>query len=331
MFDCFRIVSFLFLFFELAFSSFAQFAPAAGQVGSTAIHKDSSIIVAWAQHCAVQRGPKDISQPHLGLASAGAAHQATGMAGDGLIVSLGDGGQATLTFSYPIQNGPGPDFVVFENAFNATFLELALVEVSSDGQHFVRFPAISNTDTAVQVGGFGNVDPTRIYNLAGKYKANYGTPFDLEELIADTAVLDLNAITHVRLIDVVGSMQPNYASRDSRGVKINDPWSTPFASGGFDLDAVGVLHQNTNISITKIPLSSIQLYPNPIQQGQNVQLELPHSMLGQSLQIYTLHGVLVDQQILQNSSLTTQHLEKGCYLLYIENDQHYYTQKLVVK
>jgi hypothetical protein len=35
----------------------------------------------------------------------------------------------------------------------------------------------------------------------------------------------------------------NYASCDSQGHQINDPWPTPFPTGGFDLDAVGVIHQ----------------------------------------------------------------------------------------
>ena len=88
-----------------------------------------------------------------------------GKAGDGAIVSLGDAGVAVLTFSTPIRNGQGPDFAVFENAFSNTFLELALVEVSSDGQNFVRFDAISNTDTTLQIGGFGHVDATNLEHV----------------------------------------------------------------------------------------------------------------------------------------------------------------------
>jgi hypothetical protein len=69
-----------------------------------------------------------------------------------------------------------------------------------------------------------------------------GTPFDLDELSGVSALLNIDAVTHVRIIDVVGSLNDLYASRDSLGNKINDPWSTPFASSGFDLDAVGVIH-----------------------------------------------------------------------------------------
>ena len=74
----------------------------------------------------------------MGKASSGDTNSPLGKAGDGTILSLGDGGEATLTFSTPISNGQGADFAIFENSFSATFLELGLVEVSSDGQNFVR-------------------------------------------------------------------------------------------------------------------------------------------------------------------------------------------------
>jgi len=250
-----------FLFTILSQSLIAQFSPPQGQLGSTAIPKDSSIIIAWATHCTLHRGLMDITQPSLGLATAGQAALAVGPAGNAQTVSLGDSGVATLTFEYPIRNGAGADFVVFENAFSATFLELAFVEVSSDGQNFVRFPAISNTDTTMQVGSFGAVDATKIHNLAGKYRANYGTPFDLDDLLADSLLLDFDQITHVRIVDAIGSMQESYASRDSRGVKVNDPWTTPFPSGGFDLDAIGVIHNNTNIAVRYIANDFIKYIP----------------------------------------------------------------------
>lgn len=42
---------------------FAQYAPAAGLPGSTTIHKDSSVFVAWATGCEVARGPINILDP----------------------------------------------------------------------------------------------------------------------------------------------------------------------------------------------------------------------------------------------------------------------------
>ena len=76
----------------------------------------------------------------------GEPEDATGMAGDGRVVSLGDGGVAILTFDTPLSDGPGPDFAVFENAFLETFLELAFVEVSSDDVNYFRFPWFFNNE-----------------------------------------------------------------------------------------------------------------------------------------------------------------------------------------
>ena len=165
------------------------------------------------------------------------------------VVSLGDGGSITLGFNTPIANGPGSDFAVFENGFltgpsgsGLAYLELAVVNVSSDGVHFFRFPDVSETQTSTQVGGFDSLDATNLHDLAGKYIAGYGTGFDLSELAGVSPYLNINDVTEVRITDVVGSIDPRYGTRDSLGNLINDPFPTPFASGGFDLNGVGVIH-----------------------------------------------------------------------------------------
>ena len=240
------------------------------------MHKDSSAFVGWATACVVQRGPQDISAPGLGLASVGVQANVVGMP-NGNVLSLGDGGSATLTFAQPISNGPGWDFAVFENGFNDTYLELAFVEVSSNGIDYVRFPATSNTQTEAQIDGFGAVDATLIDNFAGKYRAQFGTPFDLEELAGDPTI-DVSAVTHVRLIDVVGCIQAVYATYDHLGRVVNDPWSTPFASSGFDLDGVGVIHQLAT-DVTELPhaIRNVQVYPNPTEglTGLHYTLDVP--------------------------------------------------------
>jgi len=232
------------------------YAPAAGQTGSTAVPANSSSIVAWATSVAeVHLGPQQIGDPVLGSipASFGTPSNALGHADATVItptpvISLGDGGWITLNFAQPITNGLGADFAVFENGFSDNFLELAFVEVSSDGTNFVRFNSVSLTQTTTQVNGddsvgpFGSVDPTNINDLAGKYRAGFGTPFDLAELSGHPG-LDINHITAVRIVDVVGSINPAYATYDSLGHIINDPWATPYDSSGFDLDAIGVLNQ----------------------------------------------------------------------------------------
>ena len=54
--------------------------------------------------------------------------------------------------------------------------------------------------------------------------------------------VNVNDIRYVRIIDVIGSINPALGSRDSLGNLINDPYPTAFGSGGFDLNGVGVLN-----------------------------------------------------------------------------------------
>lgn len=227
----------------------AQFAPAPGLPGTTAMHADSSAFVAWATDCVAEPGPMNITNPSAGTAGAGwpASNVIGYPQGTMGVTCLGDGGRATVTFASPICNRPGPDFAVFENGFeNAQmpgmyFLELGFVEVSSDGVNFFRFPAITYVQTETQLGGSGCINPTQIHNLASKYPAMYGTPFELDEL-PDDPLLNKNNITYVRVVDVIGNIDPEYCTYDSEGHRVNDPWPTPFASCGMDLDAVGVIH-----------------------------------------------------------------------------------------
>ncbi|HEY2146353.1 MAG TPA: PEP-CTERM sorting domain-containing protein [Pirellulales bacterium] len=226
------------------------FPPQAGQPGSTAIAAGDPRFVEWASSVvSLSRGPENVANPSLGLASFGAptnalgpSDAATNFAG---VVSLGDGGQITLGFTQPIRNGAGPDFAVFENGFASgglAFLELGFVEVSSDGLNFFRFPASSLTQTATQVASFGLLDATNLDDLAGKYVAGFGTPFDLGQLAGVSPLLDVNNVNYVRIVDVVGSIDPMYATHDAFGNIVNDPWPTASASSGFDLDAVSVIN-----------------------------------------------------------------------------------------
>lgn len=220
------------------------FPPAADQPGSDAVSATDLRFSVWASSCEVERGPTEIGYPESSFASFGTDDKATGPADASPgspypVVSLGDGGAATLEFSQPFGDAPGQDLAIFENGFVSTFLELAHVEVSSDGVNYFRFPSISLTESANDLGEGGSVDPTNVRNLAGKYLAGYGTPFDLAELRHVSPLLDLQRITHVRILDAVGTNDPAFATTDSAGNKVIDPYPTPYFSSGFDLDAVG--------------------------------------------------------------------------------------------
>jgi Secretion system C-terminal sorting domain len=317
-----RAWSGLFLLCAMPVFCFAQYAGAAGTPTSTAIFQDSSVFRAWATGCTVERGFLNIADPSLGRATAGDSSLALGKAGSNATVSLGDGGSAILTFKNPIANGAGADFAVFENGFADNFLELAFVEVSSNGIDFVRFPAVSNMPFATQIDAFDFANnATNLYNLAGKYRARCGTPFDLDEL-KNSANLNINAITHVKIIDVVGSINPQFASLDSRGNLINDPYPTPFPQGGFDLEAVGVIHEKTAQNTEK----AVSFYPNPLQNNLFITINVALK----SLQLFDIQGKLVENFLPQSQIYPCESLPKGVYLLVsIAENGDMLTQKLV--
>lgn len=301
------------------------YAPAAGQVGSTAIASNDDSFSFWATTCDVTRGSIDISDNNAPDASYGQDSDAVGAA-DGLsVVSLGDGGTAVLTFSPAISNGSGADFAIFENAFGDTFLELAFVEVSSDGVNYTRFPSVSLVQSDEQVDSFGETDPTFINNFAGKYRANFGTPFDLEEL-SGTPGLDLNQITHVKIVDVVGSVDDNYGSYDSDGNIINDPFPTAFESGGFDLDAVGVI--NSYVGVEASYTIDFTIYPNPASEQIFI-----NSYENSLVLIMDASGRILKSKSLNKGTnrVNISALPTGFYTVQVKSDHKVATKSLIVQ
>lgn len=303
----------------------AQYAPQAGLSGSTAISATSTAIVGWANNCSVQRGYINIANPSLGTVSGGSETNSLNAA-DGTILCLGDSGVATLTFSASIYNGEGADFAIFENGFidpsNSTmaFLELAFVEVSSDGINYFRFGASSNTPTNTQIPGSGvYMDASLINNLAGKYVSQYGTPFDLEEL-KDKPGLNVNNITHVRIVDVVGAVDA-HGSRDKDGKIINDPYPTNFPTGGFDLDAVAALHMNaTGVSVAQHMLN-VSVYPNPTTD--NITINIPeYNNNDYNITITTITGNTLVSEIRStiNTTISIADFPAGIYYISISNN-----------
>ena len=193
------------------------------------------------------RGLVNIDMPVLGNVNHGSALDipgvASGVATDA--VSLGDGGSVTVKFTDTIYDGPDFDFAVFENGISSgspslLFMELGFVEVSSDGIFFARFPTLTTRTTTV--ASFEEADPDDYANLAGNREHGIGTEFDLFDLTNHPLVIsgdvDLDAILYVRVIDVVG----NGSTFDTMSNPIYDPFTTPFLTGGFDIDAVGAIN-----------------------------------------------------------------------------------------
>lgn len=225
--------------------------------------------------------------------------------------SLGVGGQLTLGFLVPIGDGPGADFLVGENPFQVagsffgSFAELLFVEVSSDGVHFVRFPS-QWFGPSSPAGAFGSLPIGCAAHLAGQHEvlllpgadpqdvvAAGGDAFDLADLANEPMVLgglvDLAAITQVRLVDVVAGQ-----SLDSTGAVIFDP-----GSGSADVDAVTVIHQQGQID-ARGPVVALTI---AVDGTIVVRLEDPDGW--QDLDFTTLHSALFGVPIDPGAMIST--------------------------
>ncbi|HET7539290.1 MAG TPA: hypothetical protein VFK05_05440 [Polyangiaceae bacterium] len=138
------------------------------------------------------------------------------------VATLGNGGSITLGFAPSfIVDGPGPDFIVFENAFyvngdpNLPYAELASVEVSDDGQHFQAFPCTASEAPFGDCAGwhpvYANADENAIdatdpavaggdaFDLAelGLTRAQYLRITDRADLTGTNGTFDLDAVSIV--------------------------------------------------------------------------------------------------------------------------------------
>jgi hypothetical protein len=139
------------------------------------------------------------------------------------VATLGNGGSITLGFAPSfIVDGPGPDFIVFENAFyvngdpNVPYAELATVEVSDDAQQWQGFPC---TATAAPFGDCAGYHPV------------YANADDNTIDATDPAVAGGDAFDLAEL----GVPRARY-------VKITDRVDLTGTNGTFDLDAVSIVN-----------------------------------------------------------------------------------------
>ena len=245
-----------------------QFCPAPGAgVTSSAISYNSSKIKSWATGYQDLEYGSSATNPTFNdswKTPENAVGPVTSVEMTEGVVCLGDGGTITMTFSQGISNGSGYDFAVFENGFSSTYLELAYVEVSSDGVNYVRFPNFYMGKTPINdldQTETGQNYPTNVYNLASKYESGIGHGFDLEELqyaydyvknggtgftdeyaqslLNNFEKLDLNNIGYVRIIDILGEG----GETDSVGHVIYDPSGANPGAPGFDLKGIGVINE----------------------------------------------------------------------------------------
>lgn len=139
------------------------------------------------------------------------------------VASLGCGGSITLGFAAPWPvDGPGPDLVVFENAFRSgelTFVEPAQVLVSADGEDWRAFPCEPDG---------GAEPPPGCAGLRPVLAAEPGAALDPAALGGDAFDLADVGLAEARFLRIRDRTLEHYGS---------DTWCLG-AAGGFDLDAV---------------------------------------------------------------------------------------------
>jgi hypothetical protein len=142
------------------------------------------------------------------------------------VASLGCGGSITLHFAAPWPtDGPGPDFIVFENPFRAgetTFIEPAQVLVSEDGERWHAFPCAPEPGLTPPLGCAG-LEPVLAAGPAAPLDpaSAGGDAFDLAEL----------GLSQARWVRIIDRTAEHYGS---------STWCMG-AAGGFELDAVAVV------------------------------------------------------------------------------------------
>lgn len=174
--------------------------------------------------------------PCAGFGAAGMPEVVTGppigsgaFAGGLDVVSLGVGGEIVVNFgANAVVDGPGVDFVVFENAFYAggnpsqPATDLAEVSVSEDGVTWIAFPC--------EAGG-----PAPHGTCAGWRPVESApggvSPFDVAQAGGDPYDLSTLGLTRARFVRIKDLGQKTC------------PTEPPLPTNlGFDLDAIAVIH-----------------------------------------------------------------------------------------
>jgi hypothetical protein len=183
------------------------------------------------------------------------------------VLSLGDGGSITLEFVDTIAlNGPGPDLIIFENPFYTSgdtenvYAEVAFVEVSQDGQTFIRFPNRYDPEgtpvnNPLNWSGFAGVEP--VYS----HPDNGIDPTDPEQAGGDLFDLDDVGLDWIRYVRIIDTDEGENAAFCDHGNRIYDPGLPGGFTAGFDLDAVAAIFPQA--AHTPTPTPSPTPFPEP--------------------------------------------------------------------
>jgi hypothetical protein len=157
------------------------------------------------------------------------------------VVSLGNGGSIVVSFGpNAIVDGPGPDFIVFENPFwiagnpSGVYAEPGEVSVSDDGTTWQAYPCTPTYDPSAS-DGTGTEPP---YGSCAGWHIVYASPASgispLDPATAGGDAFDLAdlGVTHARYVRIVDKTM-----EDCPEAGPGEP-----TSNGFDLDAVAIVN-----------------------------------------------------------------------------------------
>jgi hypothetical protein len=157
------------------------------------------------------------------------------------VVSLGSGGTIVLSFApNAIVDGPGPDFIVFENPFDIggsstdLYAEPGEVSVSDDGTTWTTFPCTPVSEPGAS-DGTGTAPP---YGACAGWHVVYSSPANgissLDPAVAGGDAFDLAdiGVAHARYVRIV----------DRTAESCPEAGADKSTSNGFDLDAVAIVN-----------------------------------------------------------------------------------------
>ncbi|MHA1894744.1 MAG: hypothetical protein ACTSX4_09595 [Candidatus Helarchaeota archaeon] len=188
-----------------------------------------------------------------------------------------------------IENGPGADFVIYENGFNLNgqpdsrigFWEIVTVDVSSDGIIWARYPTWCDPN-APEGSGMSPSNRSHFSGVAGTWPVNVseahpefdpaiqseggGDFFDLEDLVSHPAVLNgsvnLMNINFIKVTDIISTNPPENGDMADNGIYWKDPtW------GGADMDGAFIINYHIRGIEDNEP-------PVLITGGENTTIEL---------------------------------------------------------
>ncbi|RZJ60527.1 MAG: T9SS type A sorting domain-containing protein, partial [Flavobacterium sp.] len=123
-------------------------------------------------------------------------------------------------------------------------------------------------------------------------------------------------------------LDPQYASYDSFGNRINDPFPTPFYSGGFDLAGVGILNAGS-LGIFDNAVAIAAIYPNPAVDSFSIRMS---SATEVHIKMYDSTGrEVLSTDITSEDLINVSHLNAGIYILAIDNGTSITNKRLIIK